>query len=296
MKQTKIGIVIVTYNSEKFVALCLDSLLNNDYLNKYIIVIDNASHDKTVSIITKQFPRVYLIKNRRNIGFAAGANQGIRYLLNQSCEYILLLNPDTSVNVTLLSELRRPFLKNSNVGITGCIIIYQSSPNTIWFGGGFVHPILGYTQHKWMDESLKQTKISSSESDFITGCCMLVKRQVFETIGLLDEKFAYYFEDVDLCCRAKNAGFVSYLVNKPLVKHTVSASTGIQGSNALNPFKAYYYGRNPLLFIKKQSRLVQKMSFLLGYFLVSSPYYLFRTKNIDSRLAYLRGMRDGILS
>jgi len=292
MKQ-QIGVILVTYNAGNFITNCLHSLRQTSPHPKHIVVIDNASGDDTLAKV-KKFSPVKLIQNKKNDGFAKGVNKGITYLKSQGCEYFVILNPDTIVHQDLFSQLLKPFAQNKKIGITGPVITYLTSPKKIWFAGGSINKIFGFTRHTFMDKLLEATLISSRQTDFISGCCMMIKKDVFEKVGFFDEDYGLYFEDVAFCYKAQRFGFHSYLLNKPLVKHVVSASTGYPGSNAFSPLKAYYFGRNQLLFLKRETKGFQKLLWLCSYFTVTTPYYLARQKSKHSFFSYLQGLRDGL--
>jgi GT2 family glycosyltransferase len=296
MKNPLIGIVIVTYNSANTITACLHSIQNAEYLHKNIVVVDNASTDKTKKILHQQFSGIAVIENRENGGFAEGNNMGIRKLLKEGCEYILLLNPDAEIHPKLFENLLKLFQEKS-VGIGGSAITY-SDKKTVWFGGGFFHEYFCYTRHKKLNKSIDVLDGKVHDTDFITGCCMLIHKRVFEKIGFLDPAFGFYFEDADFCVRASRAGFICKVIEKPLVLHRVSSSAGVEGSNRLTSFKAFYYGRNPFLLIKKYFRRMRVISGILGQFFIRLPFHgvaMLKKRDFRALLEYMRGMREGII-
>lgn len=288
--EPKVGVVVLSFNSEKNIRDCLISLDKLTYPNYRVIVVDNASADKTVAIVQSEFPEVKLIRNKKNLGFAGGNNIGIRHALEEeNCEYVLLLNDDTVVAENLLEELLIPFEDSPDIGIVGPIIMYQDSPEEIWFAGGSFNEIFCYTRHPLMGKRLKEVRVFSGEVDFISGCCLLAKREVFEKVEPLPGKFFLYFEDSFWCHRVKRAGFNSFLVAKPLVWHKTFRE--------VTPLKAYYFARNPLLFIKDDTRGFLKFSNVLGQIFIRLPFYFFlmvRWGEWRSISAYLRGLVAGL--
>lgn len=339
MKKTpKVGIVILTYNSEEYIAGCLKNLLKNAYDNFSCVIVDNSSTDQTVKIVKDKYPKLKLIKNKSNLGYAAGNNVGIRHLLkNKNVSYILILNPDTLVSPNLISECVRVLIHGNKIGIVGPIITYARDPDKIWFAGGYLNKLFLYTKHKYMNkyvdslkrpifviarspkffgttrqsqlstnrllrgvygEYIESTRNDTVETDFITGACMMVKREIFEKIGLLPEEYFMYFEDVGFCQKAINAGYSCRLLPKPLVKHYVSASTGNVGSNDLTSFRAYYYARNPFIYIKKNVKGLYKITNIFGQCFIRLPFYglqILLKGNIKGIFAYLKGLKDGII-
>jgi len=283
MKEPKVGIVVVHFGSLDGTLRCLNSLRALRSPAPRIVVVDNDPSNRLPQEPAAAFS-VTVIKSGENRGFAAGCNLGIKEVLKHGGDYVLLVNNDVEVAPRLLRSLCEPFGEDATIGITGPLITYQRDPQKIWFAGGYFNRTFCFTRHPYMGKTLNQTS-PSRVVDFITGCCMLIRREVFEEIGLLDEDYFLYFEDLDFCWRAKEAGFKSFLVAEPLVKH--------ETSDRFSPQKAYYFARNPLIFIKKNTSGFNTVTSLLGQFLVRFPYYLqlfVRCKDFRALGAYLRGL------
>jgi len=295
---SKVGIVILTYNSEKYISNCLESILHNDYKAFTCVVVDNNSTDDTVSIVHNKYPYIKLLKNKANNGYAAGNNHGIRYLLKiKNISYILILNPDTLANKNLIKELTRFMYNTPDAGVTGPIITYAHNPNKIWYAGGILNKLFLYTKHQYMDTFLINNIYVSEKTDFVTGACMMIRASVLKKTGLLPIDYFMYYEDVDFCQKVYKSGYSCYLLAKPLVRHHVSGSVGNVGSNELTPFRAYYYARNPFIYIKKNVKGIYKITNFIGQFFIRFPYYTFQmamTGNFRSIISYLKGMKDGM--
>lgn len=292
----KVGVTLLTFNAVEYLEACLSSLYTNTYPNFQVVVVDNASVDQTTLLVQNQFPQTHLIQNKKNLGFAKGSNQGLRYLLDQGCTYFLLLNDDTEIDRQLIERLVKPMQENPHIGIVGPIITYLKQPETIWFAGGEFNQTFAYARHPHLGRKLKQVKLVNKKTDFVSGCCLMTKKKVFEQIGLLDEAFGYYFEDVFFCLKAKKAGFYAYLVAEPLVKHRVSATLRRKGLD-FSPLQAYYFARNPFLFIARETHRRQKLTQILGQFLIRLPYYTYQILKQGTPYvlsSYLRGLMDGL--
>lgn len=295
MKNPNIGIVIVTYNSANTIAACLNSIQKAEYRHKNIVVVDNASTDKTIKILHQKFSGITVMENEENAGFAEGNNIGIRKLLKEGCEYILLLNPDAEIHPKLFENLLDLFLEK-HVGIGGCAITYADNKR-VWFAGGIFHKYFCYTRHKKLNKSVDELDGKVHDTDFITGCCMLIHKSVFERIGYLDPSFGFYFEDAEFCLRANEAGYVCEIIEKPLVSHRVSSSSGVEGSNRLTSFKAFYYGRNPFFIIRKHFHGWKKVTAVFGQFFIRLPFHgmnMIKNRDLRSLFEYARGIRDGL--
>ncbi len=295
MKNSSVGIVIVTYNSARTIESCLDSVSAILYPNLEVVVVDNASTDNTKKIISKKNKKITFLENKKNVGFAAGNNLGIEIFMKKGIEFILLLNPDTEVKPHIIENLLEPFQKK-DVGIVGCAITYHNS-DTIWFAGGSFNKYFCYTKHTKMNRPVSLLNQKIKETVFITGCCMMVRRSVFEKIGFLDSSFGFYFEDVDFCLRAYEAGYICKIIEKPLVSHRVSSSSGVEGSNKLTPFKAFYYGRNPFFIINKHIKGWKKVTAVFGQFFIRLPFHgmnMLKQKDFRALFAFVRGMKEGL--
>lgn len=297
----KVGVVIVTYNSKKYIEGCLDSVLKSNTPLE-IVIIDNASTDTTVRLLQKRYPDVCLFQNQKNLGFGAGINIGLRHLLKKGgFDYILLLNPDTLVSKNLIEKLIKPFSNQNKIGVTGPIITYQEK-SKIWFAGGYFNKLFCFSRHPFMDKDINTVHIKSGKTDFITGGCLMIKREVIDKIGPprkgFDEKYFLYFEDVFWCQEVIKAGFSCYLVAKPLVSHLVSAVTGEEGSNRMTPLRSYYFARNPLLYIRGEVQGLLKLVNIFGQLFIRLPYYSFqmlKRRDFHSFISYLKGLRDGFI-
>ena len=262
----RVSIIIVNWNRKKDTLECLQSMekINTDFKLE-IIVVDNASKDgsrievkkflKKAFLSRKNF-RFELIKNKENLGFCGGNNVGINHALNHGADFILLLNNDTFVDKNFLVNLLKAFKKYPKAGILSPKIyfalgyefkkdLYKSGDlgKVFWYAGGDFDWDNIYGSNHGVDEVDTGQYEKTRETDFATGACMLLKRELLEEIGLLDEKYYMYFEDSDLCVRAKEEGWRVLYVPKSFIWHKVSQSSGIGG--ALND---YFIIRNRLLF------------------------------------------------
>src|SRR3990167_10084654 len=119
MKHLKVGIIIVSFNSENYITDCLKSIFTNTYSDIEVVVVDNSSLDKTIPVIKKNFKKVHTIKNSINLGFGTANNIGIKYLISKKCDYILLINPDAISSTTLVEKLLKPFKINKKIAVAG---------------------------------------------------------------------------------------------------------------------------------------------------------------------------------
>lgn len=245
--RAKIAIILLNWNGKTDTLECLESLQHLDYPDYEIIVVDNGSSDDSVQCISRHFPTTTLIALPENLGFTGGNNRGIQYALGTGCEYILLLNNDTTVDPAFLTHLVAVGDNDPEIGMLNPMI-YRSGANEIWFGGGRISWKNGVTNH--LTNPLQVPHPSASQeaipSDYVTGCALLVKTGVIERIGLLDSRFFAYYEDTDWSVRCQKAGWKTVVVPKARIWHKVSATAPAE-------FAFILAHRNMLLFLWKHS-------------------------------------------
>ena len=228
-----IAVVVLTWNGRELTLDCLRSLEAVATPNTRLIVVDNASTDGTAAAIRERYgDRVTIVANPSNLGFAGGNNAGIHRALDDGADLVLLLNNDTFVDPAFVDELVAPVLASPEVGITGPKIYYSAPPDRIWFAGGEISLWRGTARHVGIRETDRGQYDAPRDVDYVSGCALLARREVFAKTGLLDPGYRAYFEDADLCRRAARAGFRCRYVPTAKVWHRISASTGGQLSRA----------------------------------------------------------------
>jgi GT2 family glycosyltransferase len=232
--QMGISIIIVTWNSQDFIRNCLDSIfLTAGEVGYEIIVVDNGSSDQTTKIVREFYPTVNLIENKENLGYAKANNQGIK---ESQGRYILLLNPDTQLMGNSLGSMYEFMEGNPQLGALGPQLLnpdksiqpscreFPSFSILIWefFGLSRVFPksrIFGRWRMGYF--AFDQPR----EVDQPMGSCLVLRRETLEEVGVFDENFTMFFNDVDLCYRIKNAGWKIYFYPDAQVIHHRGAST-----------------------------------------------------------------------
>jgi len=255
----KLATVLINYLQDDLTLDCIKSIKNSNYDNIEIILINQISTKDSENKIKSEFPEITFIPTEKNIGFASACNLGIRKALEGKAEIICLLNNDTIVLPDTFSNLMKGFSFSDDVGIVGPKIMYYDKKDKVWFGGGKLLLNKGAkTVHLDMNKLESEGNNNVKEVDFITGCALMVKRKVFETVDLLDEKYFAYFEEVDFCYRVKKAGYKILYVPQSKLYHKVSSTTKKYFSGLIN----YYKFRNRLYFLKKHLPFEQFLSLL----------------------------------
>lgn len=256
MKKYKVAVIIVNWNGITDTIACLKSLekvaLGGNTL--LTIVVDNGSTNDSVSVIKKQFPKVTLIENSTNLGFTGGNNVGMNYALEKNVDLIWLLNNDTIVDKNVLSFTKS--FDDTSVGAAGCKIYFapdheyhhdRYTPGergrVFWYAGGLVDWNNMYASHRGVDEVDHGQYDKEEETPFITGCSLVVRSDVVRTVGMLDDSYFLYLEDLDWNLRIQKAGWKTMYVPSSIVWHVNAGSSGRPG----NPLHEYYFTRNRLL-------------------------------------------------
>ncbi len=271
----RVSIIIINFNGLEDTIECLESLREIRYPNYQITLVDNASAGDDIDVLkTKYGNWIEIIKNKENLGFAGANNVAIKNVLNGNFDYILFLNNDTIVQPIFLDHLVAAAQNYPEVGLLTPKICYYSTPNRIWMAGGCLNRIRA-TGCSIGEGKNKRRYNRDRYVTFASGCCILARKAVFKKIGLWDENYFLYLEDVDLSKRALSGGFKILYVSKSIIYHKVNITS--KKISVVLPL--YYATRNRFYFSRK----------LLGrWFYLSLPYIL-GTMKIKSILWEIRG-------
>ena len=233
-------VVILNWNRKDDTIECIDSLKGMSYSNFRTVVVDNGSSDGSVEALKARFPALEVLVNSENLGYAAGNNVGIRFALQQRADYVLLLNNDTVVHRHLLGELVRVGEADPQAGVLTPKIYSHGSRDRIWSAGP-KRRIVSIALGKGNSIYEKQREVK-----YATGCALLVKREVFENVGMFDPAYFLYQEDNDFSKRVREGGYKIIYVPSAEMWHKVSGST--QGDSRT---KWYHQARSTVHFYRK---------------------------------------------
>ena len=291
VKNSKIAIIIVNWKQYQLTKLCLYSLQKIKYDNYQIILIDNESNPKELKKIKIQFDKIITFPNQKNLGFTGANNIGIEYAIKNDFEYVMLINNDTEVEKNFINPLIEVLEKNQNFGAAQPLILNYYNRNKVWSAGGFLNKFFGYTYVIKSPEGIKKN------IDWITGCCFFLRTDVIKKIGLLDEKFFAYYEDVDWSIRIKNAGYDLAFVKSSVVYHHGSKSSKNESNEGtLSPFVHYLNIRNHIFLLRKNKDVFNSVGVLFFQFfkIVSySVYFIVRVRINKLNMVY-KGLVDGL--
>ncbi len=212
-----VTVIVLNWNAAGYLEACLASLLAQDYPAFRVLVVDNASTDDSLARARARFPDVPVIASRENAGFAAGNNLALKQL---ETPIAVLANPDIVVEPGWLSALIAPFLSDPRVGIAGGQTRYPDG--TLQHAGGLIRPPQAIAAYRRPSPDEPAAMI---DVDYVIGATLAVRRELLERVGPLDEGFFLYYEEADLCARARRAGYRVVYVPAARLVHVESATT-----------------------------------------------------------------------
>ncbi|MCW8805862.1 MAG: glycosyltransferase family 2 protein [Ignavibacteriaceae bacterium] len=277
-----INLIILNWNGYDDTAELLCSLQKVRSQNFNTLVVDNDSKGDDAEKLEINFKGfIKVLRCQSNLGFAGGNNEGIKKALRENADYILLINNDTTVEPDFLESLLKVFEKDSKIGIVVPQINYYNQPNKIWTEGGRISRLKG-SGFAYSDKLESEVEQSDKSVSFVSGCCMLIKKEVFLKVGMFDENYFLYTEDTDFCLRTIRAGYKIYVNPRSKIFHKVNSST----KSSYSTLPLYYTTRNRLYFAKK--------NFRNSYFL--TVIYIFLSMILKSVMWLLSGKLKNILA
>lgn len=232
-----ISVIVVSYNSRADLPSCLGSVVHELGSEDELIVVDNDSIDGSADLVASRYPDVQLIRSE-NSGYAGGNNRGAALARGQ---FLVFLNPDTTLRPGALRALIAPLEQHAEIGLTTACIVHMSRPEVINTCGNTMH-YTGLTYCRGAGQP-RSSYAASAEVDAISGAAFAIRRTLFESLGGFDERFFMYVEDTDLSWRARMAGYRCLYVADAVVAHNYQSS--------YSQAKAFYLDRNRHLMLLK---------------------------------------------
>ncbi|HLW19003.1 MAG TPA: glycosyltransferase family 2 protein [Cyclobacteriaceae bacterium] len=296
IKHSSVAIILLNWNGFDFTKACLESLRKISYPHYQVILVDNGSTDDSLNKLKGLFPEVVFLTSSINLGFTGGNNLGISHALEKGFQFVLLLNNDTLVEEDFLEPMVRHLLATPSCAAVQPLIYFVHDRKKLWNAGG--------NYSKWWGNSATSYKIKDAEqpyaTDWITGCAILLKSSSIERIGLLDNAYFAYHEDVDWSLRLRKAEMTLAVVPKSKIYHVAGASSTSKTAGKegfLDPKVHFLNVRNQLFQLRKYA--------LFPYALTAWPYnaakilglmgYFVLKRRWGKLNATLDGVKEGIL-
>jgi GT2 family glycosyltransferase len=279
----RVSIVLLTCNRNDDTRACIQSLQQTGESCE-IILVDNGTQPNPAPEFEREFPDVVFLRNEENLGTPIGNNIGIRHALDHGADFVMMLNNDTTVDKNFLRPLVDAMDADPGIGIAGGKIYYYSEPTRIWFAGGRYNSLTCRVEHLGILKYDHEVPARpAAEVDFISGCFSLFRSSALRAVGLLDEQFFAYMEDVDLNVRIKNAGYSLAYIPESFIYHKVSTTIKVD-----SPFFLYFNMRNRILMLKKHNPRFRQ--------LLAIPYLTFffsrQLIRLSLKLRYWKGVKS----
>lgn len=290
-----VAVVILNWNGGEDILECVQSVFESSHKALQVVIVDNGSVDGSSDVIRERFPQVQFLVNARNLGFARGSNQGMEWALERGIQYVLLLNGDAHIEENTVNELVA-VAEVENDRVVACPRIYLGRPtnevNRLWFACGTVRLWAGLFQNPAFNQLDTSEWSESRDMEYASGCCILIPARIIKQVGMLDEAFFAYCEDIDFSLRVRKAGFHLRYVPTALLWH------GSQHPTDRSRTATYRYlsTRNNLWVVRKHGSRLDVLA-CLCILPVRSLFRIVRlvtAANWDSVTAEIKGIRDGL--
>jgi len=288
-------IIVLNWNGTDDTLACLTSLAALDYDNYRVVVVDNGSRQPLRREVEAAHPHVVVIENPVNLGYAAGNNVGIRYALEQGADFVWVLNNDTVVEPDALSALLAVADHHEQAAAVGGRVYLGRSRERLWVTWGRVTWLQSLIALVGQNSADGHAFDGEREVEWLPGCSILFRADSLKRVGLFDEAYFAYHEDVEWAARARQAGWQLWYTGASRIYHSVHASSG--GQAHYGGFRKYLSARNSILFARKYASFSQKL-LMATAILVTLPFqFLRRLCSGEQEGIYMkvRGWRDGLL-
>lgn len=289
MSQPLVISVILNTNRRVETLECLDSLQHNSYRNQKIIVLDNHSTDGSVAAIRQSHPDVQIVELTENLGYAGNNNVGIEAAVQQGADWIFVLNEDIVLHEDCIHSLVTLGQSDEKIGVVGPLVYHHDEPDYIQSAGGMLRTNWD-TWHIAQNEKDMGQVTAPRDVDFISGCAIMVRRDVVKCVGGIDERFFYYKEETEWCFRIRQDGWRIVVTPQAKIWHK-----GVQRDYHPNPSLMYYKTRNWFLFLLKHKAPLRVWIGAWMQFLRTIVSWSIKPKwrsKREHRDAMLRGMFD----
>ena len=284
-REERIWTVVVNWRQAEATLACLESLERAGADLSHVVVIDNESRDDLFILAGATYPQTKVLTQTENLGFARAVNIGAKYAIERGATAVLLLNNDAVLLPDAMQHFARALARDSRLGVLTAKVFLTEAPDRLWAVGG------RFTGRRVDNVGAGEKDVGTYDDtrlDFVYGCAMLVRADVFRELGGLDERFFLYYEDIDFCLRARDAGWEVRMAPDAHALHEGSKST--RGEPRV---KVYHHARSRMLFFRRHLR-GQRLVFAVSELMFIARHvatHLIRGEG-QNAIAYVRGTLD----
>ena len=293
------ALIILNWNNHQLTSECVRSVLALDAVNFEIIVVDNGSSDGSAQILAQEFPQITVLPQETNLGFAAGCNVGVRHALANGAAYVLLLNNDTFVARDFLSEMLAVMETDPRIGAVCPKIYFVNPPDKLWYAGADFSLWTGTVRHRGWKELDHGQFDHPKEITRATGCAMLVRCSALADVGLLDEQFWAYAEDLDWSLRFLKRGYRLMYAPKARLWH-YDGVTSVKSMGRGSEVTRQFLGTRNMVFIARKHLHwwhvpTHLLTFAFNHIAFYTALRLWR-RDFRALVAVYRGLSQGLRS
>jgi GT2 family glycosyltransferase len=284
---------VLDWNGGREAVEAVDSLAASRYPNLRTVLVDNASRVPAIDEVRRRHPDVLAIANPRNLGYAGGNNVGIRAALEAGADYVLVLNNDARVRPDTIAELVRTAETDPRIAAVGAKILRADRPERLWMAWGELSWRQSLVRLVGQGELDGPAYAEGRDVEWVSGCGLLLGRRAIEAVGVFDEDYFAYHEEVDWCARARAHGMRIVYAPRAEILHRGEGSSG--GGRYVSR-KQYFAGRNTVLFVRRHARPSECIRFALAV-LATLPFQYLRRRLRGEQAGValkVRGMRDAL--
>lgn len=280
--QYSVYIIVLNYNNYSETINCVNSLKKISYPNATIVIIENCSTNNSKGVLKKEFPDLNIISSEKNNGYSSGMNIGIRFALKNRADFIMVMNNDMLVEENFLEPLVNLISSDDKIGVVSPKVLYMHDRNHIYCAGGEFNifrcaAVNMYQNMNANDYANEIREITSAE-----GSCLLVRKEVFQTVGLFDEKYFMYFEDLDFSDKVRTKFKILF---QPLAITFHKAGAGQSWANFTDLYY-YYFTRNRLLYFSKHKFFIKIYVLIYSLINISAKSTILLTKYFYRKISF----------
>lgn len=296
----KVSVIIPSYNRKAILCDCLRSVLDSEYDNLEVIVVDNNSNDGTANEVLQNFSAVKVIELNINLMAAGGRNEGIKHATG---DYLLFLDNDNIIDRFMISELVKVMESDEKIGLCGPISINVNESDRIWTASGDYNFFTSKPINLYEDKKYGEIELKKKYATCYSPNAMMIRKEAVEKVGGFDTNYYAMYEEADIGYRIKKAGYSGFIVCSALTRHLGYVSKDEQSKLRLLgigfPERAYHFAKNRFIFMKKYAKWYQRIVFYLCFSWAFTLYYCgiaMRYDRFDIAKQYFAGTIRGLFS